>query len=51
MGRLGEGLRGEKTDRLSDGWLEEATVRGIGASMGWEDLSDTEECGKESDRW
>jgi hypothetical protein len=48
VGDFGEGLRGEKADCLSDGWLEEAAVRGVGASVGWQNLSDTEEGRKES---
>ena len=34
-----EGAGGEEPDRLCYGWLEEATVKGVGMPVGWEDLA------------
>jgi hypothetical protein len=42
----GKGLRGEEADCLSDGRLKKATVGRIGASMCWEDLSESKKGGK-----
>lgn len=39
----GERLGGKEADGLSDCWLEEPTVRGVGSAVGWENLAVAEE--------